>query len=165
MVTFKWGSAFRGTEHEEGRELMSKKNMALNPQQQMFKEAYIDPASKTFGNAYRSALLAGYDEEYADTITTRGLDWLSGLVRQKEMVDLAELALRDSLSMDEYDKDRVPALSAIKQKSVQFVLSRLAKDTYAERQEVTGAEGAPLIVSQELTGKYAINTSAIEDRK
>lgn len=42
--------------------------MGLNPQQQKFKEAYIDPGSPTFGNAYRSALAAGYEEKEAKNL-------------------------------------------------------------------------------------------------
>ena len=44
-----------------------------NPRQKMCWDLYIDPNSPTFGNAYRSALQAGYEENTAAVITT--LNW------------------------------------------------------------------------------------------
>ena len=37
----------------------------LDPRQKMCWDLYIDPNSPTFGNAYRSALQAGYEENTA----------------------------------------------------------------------------------------------------
>ena len=45
----------------------------LDPRQKMCWDLYIDPNSPTFGNAYRSALQAGYEENTAAVITT--LNW------------------------------------------------------------------------------------------
>lgn len=139
--------------------------MGLNPQQQEFKDAYLNPTSDTFGNAYKSALKAKYTDEYAKNITGQGNEWFSEILREKELLDLSEFVLKESLTMDEYDKDRVAALTALKHKSAQFVLSRLGKNKWSERTEVTGAEGEPLIMTSELASKYAINTSSIENSK
>ena len=43
----------------------------LNPRQAQFMRLYADPSSSTFGNAYQSALAAGYAESYASNL--RGL--------------------------------------------------------------------------------------------
>ena len=123
-----------------------------------FRRAYLDPSSRTFSNGYQSAIAVGYDEDYANQITARKLQWFEEIKKDQELIDLSMFALKDSLTMDEMDKDRVAALTAIKQKSVQFVLSRLAKDKWSERQELTGAEGEPLIVPTELMDKYKIQT-------
>lgn len=40
------------------------------PQQNKFMTAWLDPKSPTFGNAYRSALEAGYNERYAAQIAS-----------------------------------------------------------------------------------------------
>lgn len=117
--------------------------MALNPQQQAFKDFYINPGSETFGLVKESALKAGYGEGYADGLMapSTGNKWIQEITSDQETNDLAELALKESLKMDEYDKDRVPALTAIKQKSAMFVLERLKKDKWSERKELTGKDG------------------------
>jgi biotin-(acetyl-CoA carboxylase) ligase len=40
------------------------------PKQKLFMSYYIDPNSKTFGNAYKSAIQAGYNESYAVQIAS-----------------------------------------------------------------------------------------------
>ena len=42
-----------------------------DPRQQLFLAKYKDPKSKTFGNAYQSAVAVGYTEDYASSITER----------------------------------------------------------------------------------------------
>lgn len=42
--------------------------MALNPQQTLFKEAYLNPESNTYVDPLKSALVAGYDEKQATRI-------------------------------------------------------------------------------------------------
>lgn len=42
-----------------------------NPMQQLFLSNYFDPASKTFGNVFQSAIKAGYKESYARTLTRK----------------------------------------------------------------------------------------------
>lgn len=48
----------------------------LSPQQEAFLKAYLDPNEETWGNAYQSALKAGYSEEYAQNITGQLPKWL-----------------------------------------------------------------------------------------
>lgn len=101
--------------------------MALNPQQQKFKEGYCDPSSPTFGNAYRSALAAGYEENYAVHITATGNDWVSEIVRDYEMADSAEKALKETIELDVHDaKGRVdPGLVKARTEAVKFALPAL----------------------------------------
>jgi len=58
----------------------------LTPRQMEFIRLYNDPKSKTFSNAYRSAIEAGYTEEYATSITGKGNEWMAENVsRRKRM--------------------------------------------------------------------------------
>lgn len=50
------------------------------PQQVDFALRYFLPTSDTYNNAKQSAIAAGYTEEYADVITTRGLEWLQNVL-------------------------------------------------------------------------------------
>lgn len=49
----------------------------LDPRQAEFLNNYLDPSSKTYGNALQSALKAGYSQEYAESITAKAPQWLS----------------------------------------------------------------------------------------
>jgi len=117
--------------------------MALNPQQILFKEAYLNPDSPTFSNAYRSALQAGYEDEYAKNITSKGNDWMAEIVRDKERVTKAESRLDEILNLDLEDPNKLRAVSDISK----FVTSRLAKDKYSDRQEHTGPGGKELTIN------------------
>lgn len=48
------------------------------PKQELFIALYIDPNSPTFGNAYKSAIQAGYSEDYAKHISKPAISnkWL-----------------------------------------------------------------------------------------
>lgn len=118
----------------------------LNPQQQAFKEAYCNPNSPTFGNAKGSAKSVGYSEEYADTITGQGNEWLSGILRDREMLEDAEKALKEAVTYPTVGDDgkRDPAFAALKLKSATFIAERLGKDRYAQRSEHTGKDGRDL---------------------
>jgi hypothetical protein len=48
----------------------SSKRPHLSPKQALFLKGYTDRKSPTFGNAYQSAVAAGYASEYARKITT-----------------------------------------------------------------------------------------------
>jgi hypothetical protein len=114
--------------------------MALTPQQQKFKEAYLDPGSPTYNNAKASAIAVGYDEDYADQITARGNKWMLGLVRDQETVEEAEKRLREILKLDISDTQNLRGvLDAIK-----IVLKGLAKEKYSERYEHSGPDGKEL---------------------
>lgn len=146
---------------------LSKKNMALNPQQQAFKEAYMNPESDTYSNAYKSALAAGYSEEYSQVVMGRDRGWWSEMISDLEMINLAEFALKDTMSLVPINKEgnSDAALHRVRLDAAKFALPALKREKWTPRQEIAGVEGAPIIISNELSGKYAINTSSIEDRK
>lgn len=112
----------------------------LNPQQQLFVSAYTNPKSDTFGNAYRSAKKAGYAEEYCQSITTKGSEWLAEIVRDQKLVDQAEKNIENFLSDDNDD-------IKIKADITKFTASRLGKKKWSERMEHTGADGTPIQIN------------------
>lgn len=140
-------------EHEESH--------ILNIRQRQAWESYINPKSKTFGNALQSALQAGYTDGYSRQITTK--QWWLDKMRRIRLLGKAEGVLEDMLDMpvqvtewEGYgdDKEEVvvtsPALVKIKQDTGKFIAERLGKDEgYSTRSELTGAGGAPIIVPDE----------------
>jgi len=63
----------------------------------MFKEGYINPESSTFGNAMQSALAAGYTQEYSESITAKGNEWMAEIVGDFERYRLADDVLTHHL--------------------------------------------------------------------
>lgn len=109
----------------------------LTPQQQLFMSFYIDPTSESFSNAFRSAVRAGYSEEYALNITNLMPNWLSDFIgKDNTMLMKAERNLDRFL--DE-TRDKRVALDATK-----FVAERLGKQKYSQRSELTGRDGKDL---------------------
>lgn len=120
-----------------------------DPRQQLFLAAYLDPKSETFSNAYRSALKAGYEDEYAKVILSKDLDWLSDAVKDENLVMMAEKALSEALqyvTADEGGKVDAGA-GRLKLDAAKLVLKGLKKEKYSERVEQTGKDGAPLVVT------------------
>lgn len=118
-----------------------------DPRQALFLKYYMSPKSKTFANAKQSALRAGYEEKYADTILSQDLKWLSDSIRDEERVKRAEKKLDEVLNLDVRDDNgKVDnPLIANQMKAVNLVLKGLAKNKYSERTEHTGKDGEPVI--------------------
>jgi len=71
----------------------------IDPRRALFLKYYLDIESKTFSNAYQSAVKAGYDESYAEQIL--GQNWVSENIRYDIMVRNAEKNLEEFLDMEE----------------------------------------------------------------
>lgn len=88
-----------------------------NPKQQRFLTYYFDPASKTFSNVYQSALLAGYSDSYARTLTRRNGKnmWLSEYINNTELTGEHITASITSIALDPIQKssDRLRALELL----------------------------------------------------
>lgn len=69
----------------------------MDPRQRYCWKLYITPGGKTFGNAYQSAILAGYEEWTARTITSR--TWFREKVRRLNLLGKAEQVLEEMLDM------------------------------------------------------------------
>jgi phage terminase small subunit len=124
----------------------------LNPQQLAFKENYTNPNSETFGNAYRSALNAGFSDEYAKVITSPSaeLQWVSEILNDVRRLQRAEKVLDKTLEMID---DEDTARQKLAQDSAKFLAKGLGKNKYSERQEMSGPEG----------GSIDINLSSLDD--
>lgn len=109
----------------------------LNPQQELFLASYTDPKSATFGNALQSALKAGYTQDYADNIMALLPDWLSENIGDMKMVKKAEKNLNAILEMDMDD----PSKAKLVQDTSKFVVERLNKKKYSQRQELSDPDG------------------------
>lgn len=98
----------------------------------MFIVNYMDPDSPTYLNAYRSALKAGYKNEYAENIMFLMPKWLSRQLEYKDRVVVkAKKKLEDML--DDARVDKKTQLDAAK-----FTLKTLGKDEgFTERIEST----------------------------
>lgn len=132
----------------------------LNPQQLACWENYSNPHSETFGNERQSALRAGYGVDYSDKVGE--YKWFQRLLEKHNLRRKGERVLNEMLDMPvKVETRRVgaadeevavvktdPALVKIKQDTAKFVVERLGKDEWSSRQELTGAEGAPLVSSE-----------------
>lgn len=121
-------------------------------------DAYISPKSKTFGNAYQSALASGYADSYARVITQKQW-WQIRLVRLN-MLPRAERALKRALLMKTTDRDgnEQADLLRIQTDVAKHITKTLGKDEgYSERSEITGKDGSPIVfMPAELIEKYSI---------
>lgn len=75
----------------------------LDPRQKLCWELYTNPKSDTFGNAYQSAMKAGYEEGYAAQITT--IDWFLDKLRRLNMLSKAEKVLDKTLTYEPVDSE------------------------------------------------------------
>lgn len=114
----------------------------LDPRQKQCWDLYVDPKSKTFGNAYRSAIKAGYEDGTARQITT--FDWFNEKCRRLNLLNKAERNLDKILDLPLEDKANV-VLDASK-----FIAKTLGKDEgYSDRSELTGKDGESLLLTEE----------------
>lgn len=118
----------------------------LTPQQADFLQYYLDPTSETYNNALRSALKAGYKQEYAENITHLLPDWLSDAIgEKKKLVEKAKKNLDTFLeSQDE----------KIAQDTTKFVLKTLGKkEGFSEKMETEHTGGITISISKEVADK------------
>jgi hypothetical protein len=132
----------------------------LDPRQKLAWESYVNPTSKTFGNASQSAVAAGYAWAYANQITTKG--WWLGKVRKSGFMNKAEAVLEQMLDMPTEE----PALLRIKADTAKFILERLGKDNgYSRRSEITCKNGVAVMISDEKRAEANAAIMAYLERK
>lgn len=135
-------------------------------------EAYINPTSPTFGNVRGSGIAAGYAPMTANKLHEQ--EWFAGRVRRINMRIKAEKVLDEMLDMpvkrakwvghgDDAEEVVVtdPGLVKIKQDTAKFTAERLGKDDWATRQELTGAEGGPIVDAEKKTKSDSILTKIL----
>lgn len=111
-----------------------------DPRQNLFFEYFLDRNSDTFSNALRSAVKAGFTEEYGKALLSKMPKWLSDRVKDENLIAKAERNLNEFLDEKEEDKK-------IKADMTKFALRTLVKEKYSERQELTGKNGEPIIAT------------------
>jgi len=133
-----------------------------DPRQGLFLAYYLNPKSKTFSNAYQSAVRARYSKEYAEVLTGQMPTWLSEMLSHNKMLSRAERNLLKYLEMQTKQpvitmigplidkKTKKPILKEntnllkIQADISKFVAERLGKKHYSIRTELTGEEGGEL---------------------
>lgn len=149
------------TEEEVEKAAAPLPDSVLGPRQRLIWKAYISPKSATFGNCYRSALATGYSDTYARKVSWQ--PWFKAKLRRMNMVNKAEKVMDITLDLPtaklEADKLRVQTDVA------KFIAKTLGKDEgYSERQEVTGANGNPIVfMPAELMAKYNLDKAQEEE--
>lgn len=135
----------------------------LTPQQELFLAEYTNPKSPNFSNALQSAIKAGYAEDYARNITSEMPEWLRENLGRMNMLKKAERILEKTLEMEAIDSEGKVDIGIlrIQNDTGKFVTSTLGKAVYSTRNEVTGADGAPL----KLMFDNAFNESTLETEK
>lgn len=139
-------------EVEKERVKMAKKvgnQYTVDPRQALFVQYYLDSESETFANGLKSAIKAGYSEEYAKVLTAKMPNWLSDKVRDSEIIKKAEKNLKEFLEMEAIDAPH----KKIKADMTKFTLERLNKKKYSQRSEIPGEEGNEIVVTIRNTGK------------
>lgn len=117
----------------------------MDPRQRKCWEDYINPKSETFGNAYRSALASGYEENTAAVITT--VPWFQEKLRRLNMLSKAEKVLDKTLEMEPVNEEGKTdvALLRVQTDVAKHITSTLGKNEgYSTRSELTGADGKDL---------------------
>jgi hypothetical protein len=112
-----------------------------DPRQTLFLANYLDPKSKTFSDAFNSAVKAGYEKTYAENILNVDNGWLLGFIeRRKRMLNKAENRLEKSIG----SKNEKIAVDV-----AMFIAETLGKkEGYSKRTELTGKDGKPIEVAQ-----------------
>jgi len=111
----------------------------LDPRQDVFLAGYLDPTSETWGNAYQSAVRAGYEESYALNIMNLMPTWLSDKLEDTGLLQQAMVNLKEFLATDD------EKLQAIRADMTKFTFKGLQKAKWSERAELTGKDGKDLV--------------------
>lgn len=89
----------------------------ITPKQIKFVELWLTPGSETFGNAYQSAKLAGFGEEYSKQITSdaQGLEWVQAAKKRLITLEPSHTikALEHMALHSSQDRDKIKALELV----------------------------------------------------
>ncbi len=106
-----------------------------DPRQQLFISYYLNPDSETWSNAHKSALKAGYAEEYAQSITAQGTSWFSESISDNSLILKATKNLESALTgaLDDPEKGGKP----LQMRATEFVLKGLQKNKWGDKVDPT----------------------------
>lgn len=119
-----------------------------DPREQVCWDFYVEGLAKNGGNAYESAIKAGYAEDTARNITMN--DWFKERLRklrQKEMLSDAEKILKKTLNYSTEDLEGNVKVDLLRVQAdvAKHVTKTLGKEDYSERSELTGKDGKDLL--------------------
>lgn len=129
-----------------------------------FWEEYLNPKGETYGNAYKSALKAGYSDGHAASITTQ--KFFKKKMRRLNMLAKAEKVLDKTLTMKTKGADgkEQADLLRIQVDAAKHITKTLGKDEgYSERSEITGKDGEEIRVSEIVFNAPVVNPKSNED--
>jgi hypothetical protein len=109
----------------------------IDPRQTKAIQAYQDPTSPTFGNIKQSMISAGYDDEYANSISGRKPAWLTETIQDTvDMVRHAEKNLKRYATMhiDVDDKNAID-WARLQVDVSKYITKTLASKKYSENKE------------------------------
>ncbi len=112
--------------------------MDLNIQQQNFLKYFTDPNSSTWNNYLQSALKAGYKQEYAESISTKDLQWLNeGLLEIVGTDKLKRKARKNlELGLDGLLDDPEKGGKPIQAKLTEFTLKNIDNENFGDKQDI-----------------------------
>ena len=117
-----------------------------DPREQTCWDFYVESLVGDKGNAYESAIKAGYSEDHSRNITIQG--WFKerlSKLRRKDMLSKAERNLDKILDLKTDDEGKEnPQLLKIKTDVSVTIAKTLGKESYSERSELTGKDGKDL---------------------
>ena len=109
----------------------------LDPRQSLALAGYTNPKSDTFGDLKNSLIVAGFDDQYADSIHGRNPKWLTdNLKTTVDMVKRAEKNLVKYNTIEVKLNSKLNVDIAKLQVDVsKFILKTLARQKYSEEKE------------------------------
>ena len=114
----------------------------LDPRQKLCWDLYIDPKSETFGNAYRSAIIARYEEDTALQITTA--NWFLEKTRRLSLLGKAEKNLEKILDLETIDEEGTAKTDTLR---IQADITKFVASTQGKN------EGYSTKTEQDITSK------------
>ena len=108
-----------------------------DPRQTLAIKNYKDPTSDTFGNLRRSMINAGFDDEYASSISTRKPEWLTQAIQDDvDVVRAVEGNFKRyaTMKIDIDDKNAID-WARLQVDVSKFLAKNLASKKYSEDKE------------------------------
>lgn len=129
----------------------------LDPRQQEFLRYYLDPKSDTWANARKSAIKAGFSDEYADNITSLLPKWLRESLQDTGLIAKAIDNLSDFIG-DDSNKN-------LKWDATKFTLTTLGKNKFSNKGEDAADKLADNITGMKIISDKDKNGDRVSDKK